>query len=218
VVSELSDTVRAIFAEARKTQEREPRCGISDAHGCVRAKVYSFLLFKEEGRPAEFERPARWGLAAACGTAVGQLIEEASERLGHKTQVRVESGRISGSADIVLIGEHVIDVKVAGGWKWRKIQHEPDPEHRRQVATYATLLEKPKWALLYIDGRSIFTAGEDVEWVLHEGLASVEHYKSTSDFWASVHGHLDAGTLPGRLEPDSFECKICPHAGRCWEL
>src|SRR2546426_1039403 len=175
-MTSLSDQIRAIFAESRKTSEREPRQGVSDAHGCVRAKVYSFKLFKETGVPAAFERPARWGLAAACGTAVGQFLEEASERLGHKVQVRASAGGISGSADIVLAQEHVIDVKVAGGWKWRKIQHEPDPEHRRQVSTYASLLSKPKWALLYIDGRSIFTAGEDVEWILHEGLTSPEHY------------------------------------------
>src|SRR5882672_667459 len=124
-MSDLADTIRAVFAQARKTKERKPRFGISDAHGCVRAKVYSFRLFKEGGKPAEFERPARWGLAAACGTAVGQLLEEASERRGHKVQVRAQSGAISGSADIVLTGEHVVDVKVAGGWKWRKIQHEP---------------------------------------------------------------------------------------------
>lgn len=214
----LPDQIRAIFAESRKAEEREPRYGISDASGCARAKVYSFKLFKEGGGVAHFERPARWGLAAACGTKVGEVLEEAARRLGHATQVKAEMGEIRGSADIVLLGEHVIDIKVAGGWKWRKIQHEPDPEHRRQVATYAHILEKPKWALLYIDGRSIFTAGEEVEWVLHEGHVLPDYPAATAAFWAGVQAHLSAGTLPVRLEPDSFECKCCAHAVRCWEM
>lgn len=214
----LADQIAAIFHEARKAQEREPRYGISDAHGCARSKVYSFKLFKEKGEAARFERPVRWGLAADCGTAVGAALEAAAKRLGHGTQVAAAMGDIRGSADIVLVGDHVVDIKVAGGWKWRKVQHEPDPEHRRQVATYAHILEKPKWALLYIDGRSIFAAGEEVEWLLHEGHVVPELVAATAGFWATVQKHLDAGTLPERMEPGSFECKVCAHAAHCWEM
>jgi len=214
----LADQIAAIFAEARKAKEREPRFGISDAHGCARSKVYSFRLFEETGRPVEFQRPVRWGLAADCGTAVGAALEAAALRLGHATQGQAAMGEIRGPSDIVLSGDHGLDIKVAGGWKWRKIQHEPDPEHRRQVATYAHILEKPKWALLYIDGRSIFTAGEEVEWVLHEGAVVPELVAATVGFWAVVQKHLNDKTLPARMEPGSFECTVCPHAARCWEM
>jgi hypothetical protein len=81
------ERLEALFREARKAEGQKPRPRFSNAAGCIRAHVYDELALRDGKWEPEEERPARWNAAAACGTAVGELLERAAQRLGARTQV-----------------------------------------------------------------------------------------------------------------------------------
>lgn len=216
----LEERIVQLFDEARKVEKQPPRPRFSNAADCLRKHVYEQRAFREGEWTATEEKPVRWNVAAACGTAIGELLEDAAVRIGGaSTQwpADLDDGAVSGSADIVWDGD-VWDVKCVGESQWRNVQRNPDAKHVLQVASYAHALRKPRWVLLYVRLGSI-GKGEHLEWCAHEGEADPSLARRIVDHWREVSAHIEAKTLPDRpyLSP-SWECgHACGHMKACWE-
>ncbi len=213
----IRDRIVRLFSETRLREERPPKYGFSDADECTRKQVYAFREFKMYGSLSPGYGPARWNLAAALGTAMGDFFEAAARRLGDETQAPTTlpgtEEPIAGHADWVT-PTHVVDFKRADDATWREVQAQPKTQHRLQANGYAVALGKPKWGILYV--RNV-TKGEEIPWVFHEGDASPALAEQIVEHWREVEAHRKAGTLPDRpYAQESFECRICKYAITCW--
>lgn len=81
------ERIEALFREARRLEGQKPRPRFSNAKGCIRAHVYDEQALRNGTWDPIEERPARWNAAAKCGTAIGEMLEQAALRLGARTQV-----------------------------------------------------------------------------------------------------------------------------------
>lgn len=228
------ERIEALFREARKVEGQKPRPRFSNAAGCMRAHVYDELALRDGTWDPEEDRPARWNAAARCGTALGEMLETAAQRLGALVQVPAALDAdgnpttrcpslygppplVTGHADIVWPDE-VWDLKCVGDFSWRSAKKRPDYKHVVQVASYAHALGKPRWVLVYIDLGGI-GKGRDLRYVKHEGGSDPRIAKRVVEHWKQVGGFADKRELPVRPheDPDNFECNLCRHKTECWK-
>lgn len=206
----------------RETQPWHPR--FSSAGDCRRRLVYEAMEAKAGRWPLTEERPVRWNAAAATGTAIGDMLERASARLGAKIQVPLgvfqadayPNGReITGTADVVW-DDAVWDWKCVGGYAFKLAKSGPDPKHVIQVQGYAAALGKPRWALIYIDLGSI-GRGEALPFLVHEGDTPADAAELIMGIWQDVDDHVNADELPERgWEQTKCEKIKCTFLEQCW--
>lgn len=207
-----------VMTAARLREERAPLCyGISNGLGCDRKAALVRREWQATGAVRPSSGPVRWNVAAAKGTAVGDMLEAAARRAGYKTQVPVAVPNahglaIAGTADIVG-PEFVADLKLAGDSTWRSVQKDPKAEHWQQVHCYAAALGKPMAALWYV--RDV-AKGEELPVVIHEAPTEPEHLERLIEKWRAVEEHVRAGTLPELDRPPTdFDCRCCNYRTQC---
>lgn len=224
------DGIARILAETEKIDGARPfRYGFSNAgEPCLRALVYDAQDADAGKPPASKPMKLKHRLTAVCGTAVGSRIEEGARRLGFVTQARhvFETGAIAvhGSSDI-LARTAVVDIKLVGEKKWKRIQKTPDGKHVLQVNGYAVQADRPRWVLLYVRALSIFADPDDLggdddqlQIKVHAGDASIDLAQDLCGVWEQVDQHRKLRTLPERVwgaDPDKFPCHWCSHLERC---
>jgi hypothetical protein len=183
------------------------RYRFSSAGGaCLRALVY-----ESRGAPRQIPN-LKQALAAACGTAVGEVMEAGAARLGWKAQEYVELP----DCDVLVSGhldcadeDRVVDFKVVKTkrWKWL-LKNGPSFQYVMQCSAYATSSGRKEWALAYLRGTSIYDDGE-LEWKIY----------AMGKIWERVDAHAQAGTLPpipSGFEKTRFPCGWCASKEECW--
>lgn len=221
--------VSDLFTEAGRDDGRVPRFGFSDSHGCQREAVFRFRDFMQTWKSPAAYKPLRWVLAAACGTAIGNVLEAAARRQGDVTQEscvlpNAHGLHIYGSLDWLWVdGGVVFDFKCVSRkqFRWIKKQGEPKEGHRAQINGYSVAKNVPHWCLVYIDmGALGFADADTPETQLFAGDANRELADAeVVGFWLGVDGHLKAGTtpeIPGDYTADGFPCGWCSQKRRCW--
>lgn len=212
----------ALVSEAERVVNTQPfryRFSKSGAP-CVRALVYD-AQDADDGKHSEGFRHLSHLLAAACGNAVGQHMEEAGVRLGGVRQAPAEfdtgAVKVTGRLDLVD-ADCVDDFKLVGEKKWSRVATRPDPAHVLQVNGYAVALDRPRWRLIYVRGTTIFDGSERPEFREYTGTASVELAQELCAVWEVVAHHRALRTLPERVfdaAPDKYPCAWCDHKERC---
>jgi hypothetical protein len=202
----------ALLTEVCKETPEPFRHRVSALGKCVRQRVYDGL--GAVGAPSEWA--ARGMLAAAQGSAMDALLGAAAERAGlGRAQVPVEAMAgnvpVTGTADLVTPDE-VIDWKRASSSTWTIASKGGKPEHRAQINVYAHLLDRPRWALVYLhadkpDTLRVVRGVTDAAKAEHDLLTAVE-----------VQAALDArevSTRPATMSLNRPPCLFCPHLQRC---
>jgi len=218
-----AQVVARVFEQYRNApRSRSFRYSFSGAgETCLRSLVYDAHDADDGKPPAVSKGEVSWSLSAACGTAVGDALEAAGLLLGYRSQVRAlfDTGaiKVMGNGDTTT-DDIQIDWKVVGENKWERIQKQPDDKHRLQVNGYAVALDRPRWALVYLRGITIYDGSKTPEVKIHAGEASVELAQDLCGVWESVETHRKLRTLPERVfeaAPDKFPCGWCRHQSRC---
>lgn len=212
-------------ARLRYTQPWRPR--FSSAGDCKRKLVYEAMEAKHGQWPTQEDRPLRWNAAAVCGTAIGEVLEEAAERASQGEAISQVAAMLPGSdvstaADVtgtadVVWPDAVWDFKCVGGYAFKMAKQGPDPKHVIQVQGYASALGKPNWALIYIDLGSI-GRGQDLPVLIHEGTTDVNAGKLVLRVWQDVERHVNEETLPDRDFEETKCTNIkCRFLDQCWK-
>lgn len=193
----------------------------SAGDSCERALVLDEL---EGPRPTQ---ELRYALAAACGTAVGAVLEAGCKRMGWKVQERVKLERdgldVWGSLDVRAPGA-VVDFKLVGEKSWKRVAKEPAWRNVLQVNGYSVAAPEPGWVLVYLRGRDIFDEMDANSWRLYAGASDPSLAKQLTHTWERVLGHVLAGQAPPRPRDFSaarYPCGggtewQCGHFEKCW--
>lgn len=194
--------------------KQEPRARFSNAADCERALCLDFVHGPRE------MADIRHVLAAACGTAVGEVLEDGGALIGAWAQQRVKLPPMTGALDLRFQDEYphkLSDLKETGGevwdWKvvgeksWKRVRDAPNPKHLTQIHGYCAGTKATRWVIAYLRGVSIFK--DEMEWRIYCGVADPAVAERAQAKWQRVLAHKAAGTLPVIPEgygPDRFPC------------
>jgi hypothetical protein len=212
----------AALVEAN-ADKQEPRARFSNADDCERALALDFV------HGPRGMADVRYVLAAACGTAVGEVLENGGSRIGAWAQQRVTLPPMAGSLDLRFPleattdpdhpeGGEVWDWKVVGEKSWKRIKTEPNPKHLTQIHSYCAATRSDRWVLAYLRGTSIFK--DEMEWRIYRGHANPEVAETAQAKWVRVLDHVKRKTLPvipPEYSPSGFPCNWCGHKVACWK-
>ena len=219
----VTDRLQAILdaaLDAANADKQEPRARFSNAADCERALALDFA----HGPRGMAE--TRYILAAACGTAVGEVLERGAAKIGAVVQEAVTLPPMRGNLDVRFPGEAVWDWKVVGEKSWKRVKGAANPKHLVQIHAYCAATGSPRYVLAYLRGRSIF--GDSLEWRIHTGAADPAVAAAAQAKWTGILAHVAAKTLPVIPEgygPESFPCATrgkaglsiwCSHYSHCY--
>jgi hypothetical protein len=220
MTAEMLDAVLYATLKAATEGLRPFRYSFSGAgNPCARALVYEARRH-DAGLPPHGAREVKHAMAAACGNAVGELLEAGCHKLGWDTQAPVIMNgavRVTGTLDVIAPG-FVLDWKLVGEKSWKRAVKAPSDKHVTQVNGYAHAKGEPSWVLAYLRATSIFKPGE-LEWRIYNGETDPIAAKALVGTWAEVDAHRKAKTLPERPEafsPAGFPCGWCNFKTECW--
>jgi hypothetical protein len=215
---------------AANAAKQEPRARFSNAADCERALALDFTHGPRE------MTDVRHVLAAACGTAVGEVLEAGGAHIGAWAQQTAKLWPMVGNLDLRFplegsnpneapSGGEVWDWKVVGEKSWKRVKTEPNPKHLTQIHGYCAATRSFRWVLAYLRGVSIFK--DEMEWRIYTGIADPARAEAAQAKWQSVLAHVKAKTLPVIPEgygPETFPCATrgksglsvwCGHYSHC---
>ena len=86
---------------------------------------------------------------------------------------------------------------------------------------YAYALKKPRWALIYVRGTSLFWTKKEIEIRIHEGDTDpAAAGENVTERWLEISDHLAAGTtpeIPFSMSLGRFPCNACRFNPECWK-
>jgi hypothetical protein len=195
------------------TQPWRPR--FSAAGDCLRLLVYEAMEARRGARPERVRRPVRWNAASLAGTAIGSMLEDAAKRMGAEVQVPVQIGEVTGTADIVW-PDAVWDTKWKGEYSYSQVLRQPSEREHTQVAGYAALLGKPKYALINWNLGQL-GKGEKLDIIIDEQPTPKDAADKVLAIWDTVESHASLGELPPRGYPREKCTKLkCRFLSECW--
>jgi hypothetical protein len=205
---------------AANADKQTPRARPSNATDCPRALALDFVH-----GPRDMAQ-LRYVLAAACGTAVGNVLEAGAAKAGALCQERISLPPMAGSLDSRFPGEGVWDWKVVGEKSWKRVKDGPNEKHVAQLAVYCAATRETRWTLAYVRGVSIFK--DELEWRVFTGHADPAQAERIQTKWTRILRHVEERTLPvipDTYGPESFPCATrgkeglsvwCGHYQHCW--
>ena len=238
----LNDVVDAALMEENATRPRREYLGGSRVgHACERALQFEFAgAPKDEG--ADF--PGRTLRIFDIGHALEDLAikwlraagldlytRKGNDPDGQQFGFSVAGGRIRGHADGIIAGApEALKFGVPALWEcktmnaknWRETVKSgvavAKPIYAAQIALYQAYMDASIPGLA--QNPALFTAINKDTAELHHELVpfNPELAQRMSDRAVRILRATDAGELLPRLarERGHFECRMCPHANRCW--
>lgn len=209
------ERLNLLLGEAQWAPLQPWRPRFSSAGDCLRLLVYEAVEAHSGARPDRVRRPVRWNAANAAGAAVGALIEAAAVRLGAQVQVSVQIGNVTGTADIVW-DDAVWDTKLLGEWgHWQAFRTTPD-RYVLQVAGYAAVLGKSKYAVLSF-GNAQLGKGEVLDVAIDEKPTPPDAAERIVAIWDTVEAYRARGELPPHgYAQDKCKKLKCRFLEECW--
>lgn len=180
--------------------------------------VYEAGEARRGARPERVKRPVRWNAAACAGTAIADWLEECAKRLGARVQVPVEIGGVTGTADIVWDEDDAVwDTKWLGEYAHALSMREPPERYDTQVAGYAKVLGKSKYAVVNWSLAQL-GKGEKLDLVINEKPTPADADGKVVAIWDTVTAYAERGELPVHGYPkakcEKLKCRFL--AEGCW--